>query len=185
MSKVAIAGNASGTGVFTIAAPNSNSDRTLDLPDAAGTLDRLNRAGNVLQVVQGKLSTAVAVTATSPVDIGLSASITPASSASKILVFCSIQSTVNATGNGSWAGWYDLLRGSTLIADTSRQWTQSDASGNQAVGGAMTIIWLDSPATTSSTTYKLQAYVGNSSGTMTVNLGSVGESTITLMEIAA
>ena len=38
MSKVAITGNASGTGVFTIASPNSNSDRTLNLPDSAGTI---------------------------------------------------------------------------------------------------------------------------------------------------
>lgn len=38
MSKVAITGNASGTGTFTIAAPNSNSDRVLSLPDAAGTI---------------------------------------------------------------------------------------------------------------------------------------------------
>jgi hypothetical protein len=38
MSKVAITGNASGTGVFTIASPNSNTDRTLNLPDSAGTL---------------------------------------------------------------------------------------------------------------------------------------------------
>jgi len=38
MSKVAITGNASGTGVFTIASPNSNSDRILNLPDSAGTL---------------------------------------------------------------------------------------------------------------------------------------------------
>ena len=38
MSKVAITGNASGTGVFTLAAPNSNSDRTLTLPDEAGTV---------------------------------------------------------------------------------------------------------------------------------------------------
>ena len=38
MSKVAITGNASGTGTFTIAAPNSNTDRTLTLPDAAGTV---------------------------------------------------------------------------------------------------------------------------------------------------
>ena len=36
MSKVVIQGNASGTGDFTIAAPNSNTDRTLTLPDAAG-----------------------------------------------------------------------------------------------------------------------------------------------------
>ena len=52
MSKVVIQGHASGSGDFTIAAPNSNTDRTLTLPDAGGTLDRLDRAGNVLQVVQ-------------------------------------------------------------------------------------------------------------------------------------
>lgn len=38
MSKVAIQGNASGTGVFTLASPNSNTDRTLTLPDEAGTI---------------------------------------------------------------------------------------------------------------------------------------------------
>jgi len=38
MSKVAIQGNASGTGTFTIAAPDSNDDRTLTLPDEAGTV---------------------------------------------------------------------------------------------------------------------------------------------------
>jgi len=38
MSKVAITGNASGTGVFTVASPNSNTDRTLTLPDETGTV---------------------------------------------------------------------------------------------------------------------------------------------------
>jgi len=38
MSKVVIQGNASGTGNFTIAAPNSNTDRTFNLPDEAGTI---------------------------------------------------------------------------------------------------------------------------------------------------
>ena len=44
MSKVAITGNASGTGTFTIASPNSNTDRTLNLPDASGTLATLETA---------------------------------------------------------------------------------------------------------------------------------------------
>jgi hypothetical protein len=52
MSKVTIQGDASGTGIFTIASPNSNTNRTLTLPDEAGTVDLLQRAGNVLQVVQ-------------------------------------------------------------------------------------------------------------------------------------
>jgi hypothetical protein len=38
MSKIALSGNASGTGTFTFAAPGTNTDRTLTLPDAAGTL---------------------------------------------------------------------------------------------------------------------------------------------------
>ena len=38
MSKISLSGNASGTGVLTIAAPDTNSDRTLTLPDAAGTM---------------------------------------------------------------------------------------------------------------------------------------------------
>ena len=38
MSKVALSGNASGTGTFTIASPNGNTDRTLNLPDASGTV---------------------------------------------------------------------------------------------------------------------------------------------------
>jgi hypothetical protein len=38
MSKVTIQGDASGTGIFTIASPNSNTDRTLVLPDEAGTV---------------------------------------------------------------------------------------------------------------------------------------------------
>jgi hypothetical protein len=38
LSKIALSGNLSGTGTFTIASPNSNSDRTLNLPDASGTV---------------------------------------------------------------------------------------------------------------------------------------------------
>ena len=48
MSKVAITGNASGTGTLTIAAPNTNTDRVLDLPDAAGTM---YNQGNILGTV--------------------------------------------------------------------------------------------------------------------------------------
>ena len=46
MSKVAIVGDPSGTGTFTISAPNGNTDRTLVLPDEAGTV--LTSASNVV-----------------------------------------------------------------------------------------------------------------------------------------
>jgi hypothetical protein len=38
LSRIALSGNLSGTGTLTIAAPNTNTDRTLDLPDAGGTM---------------------------------------------------------------------------------------------------------------------------------------------------
>lgn len=47
MSLIKLQGNASGTGAFTIAAPNSNSDRTLTLPDATGTVVTANGSGNI------------------------------------------------------------------------------------------------------------------------------------------
>ena len=45
MSKITLSPNASGTGTFTIASPNSNSDRTLTLPDATGTILTTATAG--------------------------------------------------------------------------------------------------------------------------------------------
>jgi len=47
VSKVAIQGNASGTGTFTIAAPNSDNNNTLTLPDDTGTVVYENASGNV------------------------------------------------------------------------------------------------------------------------------------------
>ena len=47
MSKVQLQGNVNGTGIFTIASPNSNTDRTLTLPDNTGTL--LSSASTIAQ----------------------------------------------------------------------------------------------------------------------------------------
>jgi uncharacterized protein (AIM24 family) len=53
LSKITLSGNASGTGTFTIASPDSNSDRTLDLPDAAGTIQV---SGNPISGTTGSFS---------------------------------------------------------------------------------------------------------------------------------
>ena len=47
MSKVKIQGNASGTGVVTLTAPNTNTDRTITLPDGTQTLIGADASGNV------------------------------------------------------------------------------------------------------------------------------------------
>ena len=56
MSKIALSGNASGTGTFTIASPNSNTDRTLNLPDNSGTVLTTGSTGAVTDTM---LATAV------------------------------------------------------------------------------------------------------------------------------
>jgi hypothetical protein len=194
MSLVKIQGNASGTGEFTIAAPNSNTNRTLTLPDNTGTILTSATAGSVLQVVSATKTDTFSTASTSLVDItGLSVSITPTSATSKIL----ITAVVLGAGAESVTGInFVLLRDSTAIA-------RGDAAGSRSrgFGGTQEIVdglktnavnFLDSPATTSATTYKIQASVN--SGTGYVNRtpddddGSYtvrGVSTITVMEIAA
>ena len=112
MSKVSISGNASGTGVFTIQAPNSNVDRVLSLPDEAGTVlttagvpASAMPAGSVLQVVtyqynygDGDISTS----SDGDVPTGISLSITPTATNSKIICTltggCQDWGTVNVQG---------------------------------------------------------------------------------------
>jgi hypothetical protein len=215
MSIVKIQGNASGTGTLTIAAPNTNSDRTLTLPDNAGTLlssasalsatnlsGRVPSAnaplGSVIQVVSTTKTDVFSSTSTSYTDItGLSASITPTNSANKILVFVSM--TVGSAPLNVLM-MFRLLRGATAInvGDVRSGYVQSTIGGARGIydtNGANTLpmLFLDSPATTSSTTYKVQGSA--ESGTFKVNAngsdasGSVwsftAASTITLMEIAA
>jgi hypothetical protein len=192
MSIVKIQGNASGTGEFTLASPNGNTNRTITLPDATGTLDRTNRAGNVLQVIQTVKTDTFSTSSTSKVDItGMSVSITPTSASSKILVIASIN-----YGGNDYNFYCDLLRGSTVLNAPSSGVNPCTIS----LCGITTNAWeihsggisfLDSPATTSSTTYKLQIAC-QSTGTFYLNRSSrngandsVCSSTITVMEIAA
>ena len=88
MSKVAIEGNASGTGTLTISAPNTNSDRTIDLPDAAGTV-----------FVSGQAVTATTGNFSGNVTLGSSVLATPTGSAPAYLC----RAWVNFNGTGTVA----------------------------------------------------------------------------------
>jgi hypothetical protein len=72
MSKIALSGNASGTGTFTFAAPGTNTDRTLTLPDAAGTMVLADATQTLTnKTIQGgaiTLGTAVASTSGTAID---------------------------------------------------------------------------------------------------------------------
>jgi len=114
--------------------------------------------GKVLQVIQAAKTDAFSTTSTSYVDVtGLSVSITPSSTSSKILVFYD----VNASEGGNVShGYLTLVRNSTEIfkADAASNRTPATHVINTATQSQFTYsaTYLDSPNTTSATTYKLQ-----------------------------
>ena len=142
-------------------------------------------AGSVLQVVSAVSTTMVSTTSASYTDAGLSVVITPTSSTSKILVV--VNQHIRIT-KGTDAGY--ALR---IVRDSTGVFERTDGStANYLYAGSTgtidfryqnSMVYLDSPATTASTTYKTQfaTYAG---GTATGQHSSV-PSTITLMEIAA
>ena len=164
---------------------------------AVTTLPSAIATGKVLQVVQGKLNTHPSTTANSWVATGLEAAITPSATSSKI--FISI--TVGAVGGSKTTAfriWKNAshLTGASGNTGGSREAvafrTLIDNDTNHASSGGYN--YLDSPSTTSATTYKLY-WKGQSSSTSSFNYasgntdtsdsyGSLTASTITLMEIA-
>jgi len=140
-------------------------------------------AGSVLQVVNATYSTSVDTSGTTFIDTGLSASITPTSSSNKILVFVSQTALVKfgGTGNGPYMG-LRLLRNSTTLITFEPQILFTGSTLEQ--NSASSTTYLDSPATTSSTTYKTQFRNAGISGTVRI-CADFGTATITLMEIAA
>jgi hypothetical protein len=147
-------------------------------------------AGSVLQVVSATTATDTTITATSYTDItNLSASITPTSASSKILVLVQLSGRYYTGTNANRVFDINIVRGSTQIHEIS----SSDLQSGTGAGGfaiytmLSSLIYLDSPSTTSSTTYKCQAKVSNSASSTAAefNASSNGSSTIVLMEIAA
>jgi hypothetical protein len=184
MSKIALASNVDGTGTFTIASPNSNSDRTLTLPDAAGTVDTLQRAGNVLQVVSASTATGVTNSTATYADTGLTATITPLFASSKILVLVSQNGCSKSSANAENRMAIRLLRNSDVLSVFSGDLFLYTGTAVLQVG-ALSVAILDEPSTTSATTYKTQFQNPQNAASVTVQFGTTALSTITLLEIAA
>lgn len=188
MSLVKVSGNASGTGTLTIAAPNTNTDYTLTLPTQTGTI--LTNAtttgfptGSILQVVNTLKTSLSSIASTTFADVsGLSATITPKAATNKILVLVSINGMTSEAS--VTAIRTRILRDSTTLEYIDASIGYSSLS--QLYAGGVSIGYLDSPATTSSITYKIQ-WATNSGSQAYINnyTNNSSSSTITLMEIAA
>jgi len=169
--------------VDTILEKTSGSGVTVD-----GVLLKDNKlasgTGNVLQVVTGTDSSAANITSSSFQDTGLTASITPSATSSKVLVICSMHTFVYAPGDIPFA-YLKLLRDSTSLTEFQNG-VKSDAhenDNNSYIAHAPTVTHLDSPSSTSSLTYKTQAkYVGTAGGYITTANSGQTESLI-LIEI--
>jgi len=148
--------------------------------------------GAVLQVVQANTTTQVVVSTSTYTDTGLSASITPTSATSKILVLVA-QNFYASAPSGGTGGGIKLLRGSIDIYNPSPSDTNGPYSHYISTTSYYTVInmqYLDSPATTSSITYKTQGKMYSASSSQVVTFQTNGSSTsaissMILMEIAA
>ncbi len=142
--------------------------------------------GKVLQVVQGTLSAQQNTSSTTMADTGLTVNITPSSATSKVLVIAAIVGAYKNGGNAGTGLNLRLMRGASEINYFAERagYTNTDLRNN--VGG-VTSVYLDSPATTSATTYKVQfsSYVNGQIAA--INEAPVGSivSTITVLEIGA
>ena len=164
------------------------------LTGAAGSIAA---PGQVLQVVTSEVTSQFSSSSTGEYDItDMNVSITPTSSSSKVLIFVSM----NVGSGQNTANHFNLKRGSTAIAQGSTDGSRTQKSfvfdgGNADANRALTISFhhLDSPNTTSSTTYKITIEKFSSGTTFRLNrVTSAGGGTyddnfasqITAMEIA-
>jgi hypothetical protein len=186
MSKIAFTPNASGSGTFTLASPNSNTDRSLTLPDGAGTIDRLERAGNVLQV-KNFIKTDIATFSAGSWHTVMELSITPLSTSSDILV-----TSVVAISQAGGDSMVRIERDGTAVGIGTGGSTLNGIAGQPSGSySAMTAVaacsYLDSPSKSTSVVYKIQCR--SPSNTIYINRrgGAAdfgGASYLTLMEIA-
>lgn len=140
----------------------------------------------MLQVVSATTSSTTTIATTTPTDTGITATITPTASNSKILVIVSGHCNFRRSSTAQAVN-YKLFRGATEIQGGAESVGRLEVTGATYVELAhnCTIHHLDSPATTSATTYKLQANVTSTANSGTSSWNGACPSNITLMEIGA
>jgi hypothetical protein len=158
---------------------NKIQDDTVVAADIASSVN----LGKVLQVIYGTTNTTAQTGAQSYTDTGLSASITPSATSSKVLILVS-QNLVFKTDTASEREVYwNICRGSSLVilASSTMDTNTSNQFKNSVFNG---LNFLDSPNTTSATTYKTQMKVSAGSSDVYAQTNSTN-STMILLEIGA
>jgi hypothetical protein len=150
--------------------------------------------GKVLQVVTANITTDTTISSTSYTDTSMTVSITPTSATSKILVLFALQCRLSTTANDTVGFGLKLLRDATTIVDMSAGGSSRAFAIQATADGIPTLAstiytnynYLDSPATTSATTYKVQAALNSTAASRSARFQMQNiPSVITLLEIGA
>jgi len=158
---------------MAIIKPNNNTISAITaLPAGVG--------GKVLQVQQQVITASTNTSSTSFVDTGFSIAITPASTSSKILCVVNLQSVAKDSGINSGMS-IRIVRTSTDIAKSTNHMYEGWTLGGYTTPS---LVYLDSPSTTSATTYKV-TFKNRESNAVHINAYSGDTSTFTLWEISS
>lgn len=155
---------------------------TADSTAATGLKWAAASAGKVLQVVSASYTTETASSSTTYADTGLTATITPTSASSTILVLINQNGCSKASGNTSSAIGIKTFRGATEIAAMTQMGFTGTSLSLLSLSYAISLV--DSPATTSATTYKTQFANNTAAASVSVQNNSA-RSTIVLIELGA
>jgi len=138
--------------------------------------------GKVLQVINAVTSTETSSSSTSYADTNLTAAITPSATSSKVLVLVNqVGLMKNSSDNG---GKLQLLRGATVLGMFENDFGRDGGTGLNIIGGTG-MCKLDSPNTTSATTYKTQFACSVAASASAQVQHNSAVSSITLIEVGA
>lgn len=188
MSGFVLGGDTSGA--ITLIAAAVAGTNTITLPAETGTV--LTSASSltsqlptwsILQVIQGTTSTAVTYNNAGVwTDTAVTATITLASASSKVLVISNINGIYNNQASNYAYSQYRLLRGASSIAGTIGQGPGLPGVNTSIHVPSLVHVYLDSPAASGSTTYKVQINNGGNSSSGTTLQWNSTQSTMTLIE---
>ena len=185
---IAINGSGTVTGISVGGLPDGIVDT--DMIAAAAVTAPKRGAGAILQVVQNSFSTQTSLNSTSYIDTGLTATITPSATSSKVLIlgYMKVSSSLFASPYKVYGYGFNIVRGSTEIKSGSGlQYYQAIADSDisySVFNRPHNFSFLDSPNTTSSTTYKIQAKEEDINASLQIN-NSSETSEMILIEVAA
>jgi hypothetical protein len=140
--------------------------------------------GKVLQVVSSSSSTTAEIYSTTYTDSNLSATITPSSASSKILVLITHKVVLQRDATILENGYVRLMRNaSAVLSYEAALWFRAGSTADTALLTLLPITYLDSPSTTSAVTYKTQGKVEGTANSANIRFYSGAQ--IVLLEIGA